>query len=252
LELHYSDFIYVLAGILTGVINTIAGSGTVVSLGSMIWHGVPVYLANTTNRLGVFFQNIAAIRTYVAKSDLHTRDRPMFIIIPTLLGAMIGAFIAVEISNQAITWIASAVMVLMLVVLAGKLKQRVRSLHHLDKRMQRVRFVIFVLVGIYGGLIQIGIGILLLVAIMLFSSLDYYQANMVKLIVILIYTVPTVILFIATDMIDWRPAIALSIGQIAGAYLGGVASIRWVDMNKWIDRILIAIIIATLVRLWIF
>ena len=60
MEIDFLEIILLLmAGVVTGIVNTIAGSGTIFSVGTMLFVGIPIELANTTNRLGVLFQNIA-------------------------------------------------------------------------------------------------------------------------------------------------------------------------------------------------
>ena len=79
----------------------------------------------------------------------------------------------------------------------------------------------FFFLGLYGGFIQIGVGILILVALRSLHNLNWVEANYIKLIVILIYTVPTTIYFGIQHMILWIPGFVLAFGQVMGAYFSG-------------------------------
>ena len=52
------------AGFIAGFINTLAGSGSLVTLPLLIFIGLPANVANGTNRVGVILQNVVGIATY--------------------------------------------------------------------------------------------------------------------------------------------------------------------------------------------
>ncbi len=63
------------AGVLAGIINTLAGSGSTITLPMLVFLGVPAHEANATNRIGVALQNIAAVIT-LQRSRRWPRQRP--------------------------------------------------------------------------------------------------------------------------------------------------------------------------------
>lgn len=106
--------------------------------------------------------------------------------------------------------------------------------------------------GFYGGFIQIGVGILILSILSGAYNMPYNQSNTYKLIIILIYTIPTTLYFSLTDNVLWRPAILLAVGQIVGAY----AAAKFISKNNkahvWAQAISILMIIATLIKVWFY
>ena len=83
------------------------------------------------------------------------------------------------------------------------------------------KWLIFFLIGVYGGFIQIGVGILMLIGIRQTFGFDWSKANFFKLWIILIYTIPTTIYFGYIGMIIWVPGIILAVGQLISAFFTG-------------------------------
>ncbi|MEL7005929.1 MAG: sulfite exporter TauE/SafE family protein, partial [Bacteroidota bacterium] len=200
-------------------------------------------------RPGVFFQNLAGLIVLRRYSQYEKSDIKLAPILFTCLGAIIGAFCAGIISNDAFDVVASIVLVFLTVQYLVPLPVKREEKGHRRKYLQSV---LFVLVGFYAGFIQIGIGILLLAILLNQLSMPYAQANAYKLIIILIYTVPTTIYFAVTDVILWRPALLITVGQVVGA-AGAAAFIsknsRAKEVAKWTT---IVMIIITLVKIWLF
>jgi hypothetical protein len=105
------------------------------------------------------------------------------------------------------------------------------------------------MIGFYGGFIQIGIGILLIIGLYLFTGESLMVSNLNKLIIILIYTVPTTLYFAWLDQIVWLPAICLSAGQILGAFIAGYITSKIPRVEIWMRWFIVLMILITLVRL---
>lgn len=213
------------AGLLTGIINTVAGSGTIVSVGTMLFLGIPLNLANTTNRLGVFFQNLTGVLSIKKYGNISELKVPVSSMLATLIGAMLGAYFAINIQKEQLEFWVLLVLVFMIIYtvleLRGTLKNKtIIDLSHLNPA---VKIFIFFLIGLYGGFIQIGVGILMIIGIRAIYKEDWMKSNYIKLIIILVYTIPTTLLFAFADMIIWIPGIILALGQIMGAYISGWA-----------------------------
>lgn len=244
--------IYVVAGIVTAIVNTLAGSGTIFSFGALLYLGVPIELANTSNRIGVFFQNISAIITFRRFGKYSLHNLKWKYIIPTLIGALIGAFAAINVPEKFLDIIAGLAMVVLLFDAVFDFKKRIKDLHWFGKHLSWIPIPLFFVIGLYGGFIQIGIGIMVVFAIHLITDADLIESNFLKLIIILIYTVPTTLYFIFQGKILWIPALALTVGQIAGAILAAVFSNVARNAEFWIRRLLVVMIIATLVKVILF
>ena len=115
MEIDFLEIILLLmAGVVTGIVNTVAGSGTIFSVGTMLFVGIPIELANTTNRLGVLFQNIAGTVSFKKFGGLRHLYFPFGTAFSVLAGALIGAYLASIIETQLLEVIALVVILLMI------------------------------------------------------------------------------------------------------------------------------------------
>ncbi|MEZ4609737.1 MAG: TSUP family transporter [Caldilineaceae bacterium] len=99
--MEFAWYIYVLAilaGILAGIINTLAGSGSLVTLPMLIFLGLPDNVANGTNRVGVIMQNIVGITTYQRRRTRCAREHVVHG--SGGLGSLVGKRIAVDLTSR--------------------------------------------------------------------------------------------------------------------------------------------------------
>ena len=245
------ELLLVAGGILAGVVNTISGSGTLFSLGVMAWLDIPLVAANIATRPGVFFQNLAGIIVLRKYRQFNYNDIKLSPIVLIGFGAMIGAVCAGLISGPFFNLVASVVMLfLLLQYLLPNQHSKIKALG-IQKNSRIVQHILFLATGFYGGFIQIGIGILILTLLFNYMALPYAKANAYKLIIILIYTIPTTCYFAFTGMILWKPAILLALGQILGAYIAAVFISVNNSAKQWSKWITIVMILVTLLKIWI-
>ncbi|HIO71795.1 MAG TPA: sulfite exporter TauE/SafE family protein, partial [Flavobacteriales bacterium] len=182
------DYIYILAilgGFLAGVINTLAGSGSLITLPILIFLGLPAYVANGTNRLGVVLQTIVSVFTLYKRGNLELKGS-VWLIVPAILGAIPGAYIAVDLSDQVLKNIIGAVMIIMLIPLIMNADKWLRESSEEGGRHKRWHVVAtFVLIGAYGGFLQAGVGIMLLSGMVLLAGFTIRRANGLKNLIVL-------------------------------------------------------------------
>src|SRR4030095_13166706 len=95
----YQYFIAIGAGFMAGIINTLAGSGSLFTLPVLIFLGLSPHMANGTNRVGILPQTFVGAITLYRKGNIKIGSDAYYII-PTVLGSVIGAYIALEITEQ--------------------------------------------------------------------------------------------------------------------------------------------------------
>jgi uncharacterized membrane protein YfcA len=97
-------------GLLAGIINVNAGGGSTLTLPMLIFMGLDGAVANGTNRIAILFQNISAV--YSFKNQKHSQFKLSFkLALFTLPGAIIGAYLATNISNQIFEKILAVIMI---------------------------------------------------------------------------------------------------------------------------------------------
>ncbi|HXE72859.1 MAG TPA: sulfite exporter TauE/SafE family protein [Candidatus Nitrosotenuis sp.] len=230
----------VAAGFLCGFINTLAGSGSLVTLPLLIFMGLPANLANGTNRVGIVLQNLTATWAF-SQRQLLDASALWTLAVPSVLGAVAGARVAVDLDEASMRLAIGALMLAMLAVLL------VRPEHWLEGHPQGkllppwVRAPIFFLIGMYGGFIQAGVGIFLTAGLVLAAGYDLVRANALKVALNMIFTFPALLVFWYHGQVAWLPGLALAVGNVLGAWAAvGMATRRGAPFLR---RALIAVVV---------
>jgi uncharacterized membrane protein YfcA len=245
------NFLHVLllfgTGIAAGFLNTVAFGGSLIALPVLIFLGLPTAVANGTNRIAIFFQNFSAIMGFRRKG-VSDFSYSILLTVPAVIGAGVGAIIAVDIKDSLFQLILAAVMIVMLVLTllnpTERLKDRMESG---DRRSKIIAMIVFFFIGIYGGFIQAGVGLLVITALRLLTGMDLVRINAIKVFVIFFYTVLALGIFIINGKVNWYLGPTLAVGNACGAWLGSHWAVAKGD--KWIKVILIVAVIAFAIRL---
>lgn len=235
-----------LAGTAAGFFNVVAGGGSLLTVPVLIFAGLPPVAANGTNRIAILSQNVMAVSRFKSKGLFPWRAG-LILGLAASAGALVGSSIAVEISGELFKRILSLVMILVLILtLTGKRRNDSQS-----SEIKRWYLLIpaFFLVGIYGGFIQAGTGFIIIAAFSLISGTSLLHTNVVKVMIILIYTIPSLIIFILNGQVVWIAGIVMALGNVCGAWLGAKLSIEKGD--KWIRIILVVAVLSMAIKLLI-
>ena len=215
--------ILAVGGLVAGVINTLAGGGSLLTVPLLVFMGIPATTANGTNRIGVLFQNIVST-TRFRKEGLDGIRDAIPILLPVMIGAALGATIASRMSAE----IFRQVFGIAMIALLYPMLRQARPPSETDSIKPRSRFwnaTIFFGIGLYGGAIQAGVG-LFLIAAFARSGIDLVRANAIKVVVIGALTVVAVPVFIAHGQVDWPLASALVVGFGVGGEIGARAAVK--------------------------
>jgi len=243
-------FLLIITGIFTGYINTLAGSGSFISLPVLIFLGLPAPIANGTNRIGIFFQNLISAASFY-KSNVLPLKPALYLSIPALLGALVGAQIAVSIPENIMTHSVGIIMLMMLGFHFYKPKQWSKAQNaYKYKPFKWLIFFVFFLIGIYGGFIQAGVGIILLTALVLVGNFDLVRANAVKVFINLIFTPFAMFVFIINNQVDYKMGLFLAMGNMIGAYIGAKTAIKW--GSTYIRWIVFFVVLFSAIKLLLF
>lgn len=244
MNLSFFDYVLAMTGsFMAGAINTLAGNGSVITLSILTdLIGLPGNIANGTNRVGVFLQSAASSRGF-AKNKMLDITKSRHIIILTIIGAIMGVYTATIVSNaQFLTVFKYLLIVMLLVVLINPERWLIEA--GIKKKLPHwISVPAFLLLGFYGGFIQMGMGIFFLAVLVLLSKYSIMEANALKTIVILIYTFFVLAIFAYQGLINWEVGIIMAIGQSLGGYLTAAYASKWPDINLWAYRLLVLIII---------
>ncbi|MFY0594062.1 sulfite exporter TauE/SafE family protein [Roseivirga sp.] len=209
-------------GLLAGVINTLAGGGSLLTLPVLIFMGLPPVVANATNRIGIFFNGIFAIQGFKSKGS-KINNYAIGLGITAFFGAIIGSYIAIEVKGETFNKILAGVIVLIVAYMLFGKKNSQNVAEKTDGKTKIIGLVTFFFIGIYGGFIQAGVGYLIMAALTFVNKFSLLKTNIVKVVIVPIYTVASIGIFIYNDLINWELGFALAIGSA----LGGWLTSRW-------------------------
>ncbi|HKQ72499.1 MAG TPA: sulfite exporter TauE/SafE family protein [Blastocatellia bacterium] len=230
------------AAMMAGMMNAVAGGGTLVTFPALIWAGRPEIIANATSTVALVPGTWASAYGYRAEL-LKAPRKFLYLIIPSVAGGLIGA---VLLKRTPSTIFAALVPFLILFatilfMLQGPVQRRLRSLttEHQEataRWMVGAGFYQF-LVAIYGGYFGGGIGILMLAVLGLMGLSDIHQMNGLKNILGSATNMVAATFFIFAGMVDWPSAALMAAGAIVGGY--GAAGIARKIGQKAVRRIVI-------------
>lgn len=265
----------IVAGILAGIINTLAGSGSTITLPMLVFLGVPAHEANATNRIGVAFQNTAAVITLRSRKALDMDGRDWWLTGAMVVGSVGGAAIAAELSEQVTNWVIVVILavvlitilwkpekwlreqsepVIMVVLTAKTISQWEKWLQEQSESVMGVRpslpqLFLFALIGAYGGFIQAGVGLFILSGMVLVAGSTMVKGNILKLVAVLVFTLAAMAVFMAQGVrMWWYLGLILAVGQSIGAWLAA-RFMTGSDMAKvWMRWLLIVVICYSIVQ----
>jgi uncharacterized membrane protein YfcA len=215
-----------MGGLVAGIINTLAGGGSLLTVPLLVFLGLPATTANGTNRIGVLFQNlVSTLRFRSGGLDGIRGARPILLAVVT--GSLVGATIASSMPAELFRRVFGVAMVLLLIPMlrAGRSKSATDSAQPPTPRSTLANQLIFFSIGLYGGAIQAGVGIFLIAALSR-SGLDLVRTNAIKVVIVGTLTLVAVPVFIVQDQIDWSLASALVVGFGLGGELGARAALK--------------------------
>jgi uncharacterized membrane protein YfcA len=214
-----------MAGLLSGFINVMAGGGSTLTLPALIFLGLDSSLANGTNRVAVLIQNIAAIVAF-KRERLHQFKLSLKLSLFTLPGAILGAVVAVKINDLLFQRLLGLVMIGIMITILFPQSNRKMVAGPSHPVSSLWLYGVMFAIGFYGGLIQAGVGFLLMAAFYHLLQADLIHVNMHKVFVVFVFTLPAIVIFILTDNISWSHALVLSAGNGLGAWWSAKVSVK--------------------------
>jgi len=210
----------IITGLVAGVINTLAGGGSNLTLPALMIMGMPADIANATNRVGIFLQCIVGIFGFRKYKRLETGDLGP-ILWPTLVGGLIGALFASYAPEFLLKPMLLSVMVTMTLTILIRPSIVIPPLgtvpHKVGESLHS--WWLLLLAGFYGGFVQAGVGFILIAALAGSLRYDLVRANALKLVCSLGFTTVALAIFVMNDQVLWLPGLILAVGTMGGAHI---------------------------------
>jgi uncharacterized membrane protein YfcA len=218
----FEALLLVAGGLVAGVVNTLAGGGSLLTVPLLVLLGLPGGVANGTNRIGILLQNGVAAWRFRAKGIWDVR-RAALELASVAAGALSGAIAVVQVSDRTFERLFAVAMVLLLVPTLRR--PAAGGALPATRRSPWLRAPVFFAIGLYGGAFQAGVGVLLVFALS-WGGFDLVRANGLKVAINFCFTLLAAPVFVAEGKVAWLPALALGAGFAAGGELGARLAVR--------------------------
>jgi uncharacterized membrane protein YfcA len=209
------------AAFVASAINAGAGGGSFISFPAILATGVAPISSNATNNVAMWLGSLASTGSFRSEIDVH-RPTLVRMLVTSAIGSTLGAILLLRTSNATFAGLIPFLLLgATIVFIAGPaIKQAAQNSGH-DLTVNSVpglslQFVI----AAYGGFFGAAIGILMLALLTVLGMHDLRRANAFKVLLSTVINGVAVIPFVIARAIAWEPAAFMSVGAIAGGFLG--------------------------------
>ncbi len=215
------------AGLGAGAINTLVGSGTLITFPTLVAFGFPPVTATMSNAIGLVAGGVSG--TWGYRRELRGQwDRLRWQLPASLIGAMGGAWLLLHLPETVFQSVVPVLLViaLVLVVVQPRIQAWARSRGAAEDGLSTTRLTLLVVgtlaVGVYGGYFTAAQGILLIGVMGAILPEDIQRMNAAKNLLSLVVNVVAALAYtiVAFDRISWAAAGLIAIGSLVGGVLG--------------------------------
>ncbi|HMG33272.1 MAG TPA: sulfite exporter TauE/SafE family protein [Blastocatellia bacterium] len=215
------------AGFVAGMINSVAGGGTLLSFPALIWIGIDPIQANVTSTVSLWPGSLGGMLGF--RRELGDSRKWMLMLVgPSILGGLVGAALLLITPPRAFALIVPYLILFATILFAAgepitrklRMQSPDESRGSENRRWWTGAILFQFAVAVYGGYFGAGIGILMLAALALLGLSDIHQMNGLKNFFALAINVVAAAYFIALGPVRWVPAAAMACGSVAGGFGG--------------------------------
>jgi len=210
----------VVGGAAAGLINAVAGGGSILTVPLLVLAGVPGNDANGSNRVGILTSNAAAATAF-RRLGVRGLSKATPILLPIVVGSLIGSYGITRLTDDGFERVFGLVMLPVIFFSIRKPKPKLDA----TAWPLPVTVAVFLAVGLYGGAVQAGVGLIMLAALTR-AGFDLVTANNIKVVANLTLTAVALPVFIIQGNVQWLQALVLAAGLTAGAWIGAHAAVR--------------------------
>lgn len=245
------------AAVAAGMVNSIAGGGTLISFPALLWIGRDPIVANATNTVALWPGSFAGMVGF--REELGTIRRwLLLLVIPSLAGGITGALLLLRTPSPLFEKLVPFLILGATILMAAQegISRRLgivgRAHEHPTAAWVTFVFVFQFLVGVYGGYFGAGIGILMLAALGLIGLTDLHQMNGLKNLLAICINGVAAIYFAISGTVNWHDGGIMAAGSIVGGFIGAKTARRF--GRRFVRGVVIAIglimTIALLIKQW--
>lgn len=229
-----------LAALLGGMVNALAGGGTLLTFPALTAF-VSVVAANATSKVALVPGSLGGAWGY--RSELEgTREWFVLLVPPSVLGGIVGALLLTRLPERyfeaVIPWLLLAASVLFLLqpVVRRRFASPEQEIPWPASIGRKIGLVVFqFVIAVYGGYFGAGIGILMLTSLGFMGVGDIHRMNGIKTVLAACVNGTSVVIYVVEAKVDWRYAPAMALAALAGGYAGANVGLRLPkSLVRWI------------------
>jgi uncharacterized membrane protein YfcA len=209
------------AGMAAGTINTIVGSGTLITFPTLLAVGYPPVLANVSNTVGLVPGSLSGAVAY--RPELAGQRRRLTRLgIGSAAGGLTGGVLLLALPASAFRAVVPILIGLgcLLVLAQPWISRRVSRKHDAPEHASILVWLLVFAVGVYGGYFGAAQGVLLIAVLGLGLDETMQRVNAAKNVLALIVNAVAAALFIVFSDISWVAAGIIALGSTVGGQLG--------------------------------
>jgi uncharacterized membrane protein YfcA len=207
------------AAFFAGVLNTIAGGGTFLTFPALVFIGVPPIVANATSAVAVFPGYLGGALGFRNELSQFNKMQMLKLLVVTFAGGLIGAFLLLVSSNEAFSIVVP--FLLLAATLAFLYGDKIRFWAASKSRsVTPFSSMGLLLVSIYGGYFNGGLGIVLLALFALWGMVDIHLMNGLKNGLSFALSAISVAVFAVGGLVEWKFSAGMMIASTIGGYAG--------------------------------
>jgi hypothetical protein len=228
----------VFAALAAGVMNSVAGGGTLLTFPGLLGVLGPdaAAVANATSTLALLPGSLAGAAAY-RKELAESRHFVRMMLLPSLAGGVFGAGLVLVDPAAFKVLVPWLVLTAALLFLAQQPISRWMKRHKPDREpgpRGRAGLILFqFLIAVYGGYFGAGIGILMLTALGFMGVGDIHRMNAVKTLLAAAINGASVVVFVAGGLVHWPLAGLMAAAAVVGGYAGARVARR---LPAWVVR----------------
>ncbi|MEU7745067.1 sulfite exporter TauE/SafE family protein [Nonomuraea sp. NPDC052129] len=214
------------AGVAAGTINTVVGSGTLITFPVLLATGLPPVTATVSNALGMIAGSISGAIGYRAELSGQSR-RILKLSVGAMLGGLAGATLLLTLPATAFETIVPALVGLALVLVAFQplISRYVRSRRDPDGNPGRrdggpLLFIGLTLASVYGGYFAAAQGIIYVSLMGMLLDETLQRLNAIKTVLVAVVNTVAVLFFLFVADFDWTAVVLIALGSAIGGQLG--------------------------------
>jgi len=244
----------VIIGIFAGWINVMAGGGSLLTIPVMLFMDIPAPVANGTNRIAIVAQNITAVYAFF-RNGFHDLKLSITLSLAASFGAIWGAWSGVFLQGIWFNRLLAVVMIVVIILMVtekapAEKKETIQAFKNQQSKNALMGHILMLGAGFWGGMIQVGVGFILMPILHRVMGFDLIRVNMYKVAIILSFNIVALFIFASQLELIWWAGLGLALGNSIGGWYGAHSTIHKGEV--WIKTVLYIVLSCFIIKLLFF